>query len=102
MADLNALIPDYMGNLGQQDSLNINDTKIQQQRLQRNFQERKLPELMDYYAGRGTFSSGHANLRAAQAGQDVADQTGDLERMLARQGADMARKRLLATAGVFA
>lgn len=102
MADLNSLIPDYQGNLTLQDNLNVTDTKLQQQRLQRNFQERKLPELMDYYSGRGTFFSGHSNLRAAQAGQDVADQSGDLERMLARQGADLARKRLLATAGVFA
>ena len=102
MADLNSLIPDYQGNLGLQDSLNVNDTKLMQERIGRNFRERKLPELMSYYSSRGAFSTGQANLKTAQAAQDAADQSSDLERALARQGADLARKRLLATAGIFA
>jgi hypothetical protein len=102
MASLADIIPEYQGQIANQESMSAVDSGIQKQRINRNFAERTLPGLQNYYAGRGTFSSGHARLKADQATQDTADQSLDIDRLMARQGADLARKRLLATAGVFA
>jgi hypothetical protein len=101
MASLDELLPSVLANLALQGDLQAEDAGVAKQRLLRNYGERQLPSLVSYYASRGTFRSGNARLKADQLRQDVGDEAGDIDRLLARQMANLARQRILATAGVF-
>lgn len=101
MPSLDELLPGVLGNMAEQGAIAESDAAVGKFRLQRNLQQRTIPNLMNYYASRGTFRSGHANLKTAQAVEDSNDQAGDIDRLLSRQRADLTRKRILATAGMF-
>lgn len=75
------------------------DAGLESQRLLHRYESRLLPELVNRYASRGTFKSGHARVAADQLREDVGTQTGDIQRLMARQRSKFARDRVLATLG---
>jgi hypothetical protein len=76
------------------------DAGIQKERLLKAYSSRALPQLVDRFASRGTFMSGHAGVALSQLGEDVGNQYGDVDRMMARQLSALARNRVLAAAGL--
>lgn len=73
---------------------------IQQSRLERNFSQRSLPDLVSAEAAAGRFHSTGAQRRAGQLTQDVGEAAGDIQRQLGYTLADLTRGGVLAQLGV--
>lgn len=76
------------------------DAGLAQSRLQSNFANRFLPDLSHRYAARGTFYGGQLGVQADRAKEDVANQSGDIQRALDRQLAALRRSGIMAATGV--
>lgn len=85
--------------LGNNDSDVREDAGLEGQRLLHRYETRLLPQMMDRYAARGTFMSGHARVAADQLREDVGQGYGDIQRLMARQLSKLAQDRLLQTLG---
>lgn len=76
------------------------DAGLSQTRLMRNYSTRALPDLVNRYAARGTFSGGQAGVAGDRLKEDVGNQFGDIQRLLDRQLAHFRRQGVLAATGV--
>jgi hypothetical protein len=76
------------------------DAGLAQSRLKSAYATRALPDLVNRYAARGTFSGGQARLQADRLKQDVANEQGDIQRQLNRTLATLRRQGVLATTGI--
>lgn len=76
------------------------DAGLAQTRLLRDFSQQTLPGIVNGAAANGTFYGGQVGVRADQAKQGVADQTGDITMQLNRSLAALRRQGVAAAAGV--
>lgn len=69
-------------------------------RMQRQYETRTLPQLVNREASKGSFYSGNAGVRADQAKEDYLNASGDVTRQLNQTLSQLARQRLYAQLGV--
>lgn len=89
-----------LGNLDITGSNDRVDAGLAQSRLLRDYAQQTLPGIVNDAAAKGTFYGGQVGVRADQAKQGVADQSGDITMQLNRSLAALRRQGVLAASGV--
>lgn len=75
------------------------DASVATTRSLQNYGTRQLPQLMNQGAAQGQTGSSGLRTRADQLSQDTGNQVFDIQRMLARNTANIAQQRVMATMG---
>jgi hypothetical protein len=88
-----------LGDIGLEKGNAQEDYGINRFKMTRDY-NRGMGDLVDRFSGRGTARSGILSKAADRMREDYNFNTGDSERLLRRQLADLDRQRLLATVGV--
>lgn len=84
-----------LGDLALQEQRGIEDTGYNLSQLYRRYQTRQLPGLIHQAAAGNAFYGGPTRQRADFLREDVGTQAGEMQKALARQRADIARRRTL-------
>lgn len=92
-------IPTISGVLDQESDLQT-DAGLQVSRIGQQFAERTLPGIVNSAAARGSLYGGQVGVRADTAKGSAAEQSADIQRLLARQLANLRRQGILAATGV--
>lgn len=77
------------------------DASVATSRALQNYSTRQLPQLVNSGAAQGQWGSSGLSQRADWLGQDTANQTFDVQRMLSRNMANLAQQRVMAAMGAF-
>lgn len=106
MASLSSVYGDSIGSVAGQigglvgdDAESTADNQLNKQRLWGRFQSRTLPDLVNRQASRGVFHSTPSARMQYQAMEDAQDTSSDIDRLWARQRAQLARQRVMAATG---
>jgi hypothetical protein len=75
------------------------DAGVATSRALSNYATRQLPQLVDQGAASGQLGGSGLSKRADWLGQDTSNQVSDIQRMLARNTANIAQQRVLAAMG---
>lgn len=92
-------IPTISGVLDQESDLQT-DAGLQLSRIGQQFAGRTLPGIIGAAASRGSLYGGQVGVRADTAKGAAAEQSADIQRLLARQLANLRRQGILAATGI--